>query len=775
MANIVREYRKGPTYRSGNIAEDKVKKEFKFLNINYGTEYSGKEKQDYLNYTYDALKDFADILNVPTDLFSLKTKEGVKADLTFGSSNKSYKNFVVTKEGNVVRSWYHFLDKYLGNEYSLDTGLANNINVNFNDEIGIATKELLRTLKTKEGTPMSVVNEELTEVQRNLDELLDSLPVKDNTELEKIIEIEDAREKFINELSTDSLNAMFEVYEKYKVALGPLKNKIIKEFANAVKYSRKSNSTLSNDLVDTDYYASAKKLDGNKKFYSTNLELLSYAISLYIDNKLRQQGNYNNFLTLPKKNEDLSFTAQESFIFFEAIEKYLSVILDYVVDKVCIEEDIEIPEAPEVMEQRTENIEKELEDDKGKFKLTYFKELAVKEGLKIDRNRTEKSVSSCYYLNFDDSYIKYIRVAVYNHPKDKNHCINIYQGDNGDTKTGYWWDGPLDYVALVKHLKEIELKGADANFEKFKLTSFKEACKANKLSVDTSETPIENGKYRIGFINTFLKDIVVDVKMNTEETKEKELIIHTINSEIKHSWRGPLDYNILIRKLIHINKTGIEEIETQKAKVETERNKLIQQYKDTKAEMLRDKKDNGKSRSRRTLDTIIKETTFESTKDLRDLMQKYVNMRKYPTVRPLTPPNVVNVLYEKTSNIDGVPFEVQFNTIPEKKITGNAKNWCLVDDNHLVVLSRSQYNKQLEGIIEGFVHSKMKRKNYNKSQKEMLTETLVFMLCRTLNLDVRTYCMNNNFERLCKSQPENISSFMKTAFNLYDKIANYIG
>ena len=772
MGNIVREYRKGPNYRSGNITEDKVKNEFKFLNINYGTEYSGKEKQDYLNYTYDALKDFADVLNVPADLFSLKTKEGVKSDLTFGNSNKSYKNFVVTKEGNVVRSWYHFLDKYLGNEYSLDTGLANNINVNFNDEIGIATKELLRTLKTKEGTPISVVNEELAEVQRNLDELLDSLPVKENTELEKIIEIEDAREKFINELSTDSLNAMFEVYEKNKVALGTLKNKIIKEFANAVKYSRKSNSSLSNDLVDTDYYASAKKLDGNKKFYSTNLELLSYAISLYIDNKLRQQGNYNNFLTVSKKNEELSFTPQESFVFFEAIEKYLTTVLDYVVDRVCIDDEIEVVDTPAVTEQRTENIEKELEDDKGKFKLTFFKELAVKEGLKIDRNKTEKSVSSCYYLNFDDSYIKYIRVAVYNHPKDKNHCINIYQGENGDTKTGYWWDGPLDYVALVKHLKDIEIKGADANFEKFKLTSFKEACKANKLPVDTSETPIENGKYKIGFINTFLKDIVVDVKMNTEETKEKELVIHTLNSEVKHNWKGPIDYNILIRKLIHINKTGIEEIEAQKTKLETERNKLIRQYKDTKAEMLRDKQ--GKV-GKKTLDDIIRETNFESTKDLRDIMQKYINMKKYPTVRPLTPVNLVNVLVERTSNIDGVPFEVQFGTIPEKQIKGNAKNWCLLDDNHLVVLSRSQYNKQLEGVVEGFVNSRMKRKNYNKTQKEMLTETLVFMLCRSLNLDVRTYCMNNNFERLCASNSENISSFMKSAFNLYDKMINYIG
>ena len=90
-------------------------------------------------------------------------------------------------------------------------------------------------------------------------------------------------------------------------------------------------------------------------------------------------------------------------------------------------------------------------------------------------------------------------------------------------------------------------------------------------------------------------------------------------------------------------------------------------------------------------------------------------MKKYPTVRPLTPVNLVNVLVERTSNIDGVPFEVQFGTIPEKQIKGNAKNWCLLDDNHLVVLSRSQYNKQLEGVVEGFVNSRMKRKNYNKN------------------------------------------------------------
>ena len=72
MANEkLRGYRRGIPYRTGDVKEDVVLKEFKFKGIEYGVGYAENDKKRYLNYTYDALKDLSAILNMPSKVVSL--------------------------------------------------------------------------------------------------------------------------------------------------------------------------------------------------------------------------------------------------------------------------------------------------------------------------------------------------------------------------------------------------------------------------------------------------------------------------------------------------------------------------------------------------------------------------------------------------------------------------------------------------------------------------------------------------------------------------------
>ena len=72
MADVTRKYRVGPDVRTGDITEDKFKKEFKFSNIYYNENgYTPKERQNILNYTYEGLLDLKDVLSVPSNLFPL--------------------------------------------------------------------------------------------------------------------------------------------------------------------------------------------------------------------------------------------------------------------------------------------------------------------------------------------------------------------------------------------------------------------------------------------------------------------------------------------------------------------------------------------------------------------------------------------------------------------------------------------------------------------------------------------------------------------------------
>jgi hypothetical protein len=88
--------------------------------------------------------------------------------------------------------------------------------------------------------------------------------------------------------------------------------------------------------------------------------------------------------------------------------------------------------------------------------ITELKNSLNKVGIEIEDITEERN--GCLYVDIKDSNINWLRFAIEYNDKQKNHCVNIYQGEHGDTKNGYWWDYELNYDELANDLLQYHNK-----------------------------------------------------------------------------------------------------------------------------------------------------------------------------------------------------------------------------------------------------------------------------------------------------------------------------
>ena len=773
----LRGYRRGIPYRKGNVTENDFLSEFKFKGVKFNNEYTEAEKRYYLNNTFDALKDLSMILNVSPETLSLLNKNGEKPDLVFGKTDKSYSNLVISKGGNIAQTWIKYLDAFIGNSVGLSDGLCNFIlsyPISDSDVCVEKLKSLLNTLKYKEKVinEMDITSDRLEEYRDRLSELLNNMPFKERDDYNKIAVIEDSRAKFIKELSPESLEYMLFMFTSNGLFLGDLKE----EVTNLFDLVEKEKSDLIRDvkkdaIVQTDFYKSVKSLNGD------DLYLFEKAVNSYVSYKLKELSAYNNFL-VDYNEENVIISDEESLIFYPEIEKFFIEVLPVISEKVHIE-----PEEEEIVESLDEttvesNIERVLAQDKGKFKLTLFKKLAKEAGFKVSQSKTEKIADSTIYLiDFEGSYIKYIKPHIFNNPSETGHCINIYCGESGDTKQGYWWDNELNYTDLVHFLSEIEetakqeaIKKIEKN--KFKLTWFKDTCIKVGLKADKLESPVVNNRYVIAFKNNYIQYVYAPVYLKVDDEKEQFIKIKTLREEIYHTWKGELVYKDLIIKMKEIEKQG-------NMILEEEAIKLKEKFEKEKAETLNKienvKKEYNKHilRQKEEFNSIINCEGLRDTKELRDKMLKYIAFKQYHLNYPSNFDNVRSVLQNNVFEKDGIQFIVEQAIIPEKSLKGKSKAWTSILNSHIKIQRRAEDKKQLEALIESFVEMKLLSKNYSKTQKQMYSEALTFMLCKVCDLDVRTYCNSQIFEKFVHSGDANISGYLNRSFKLFDSLLVY--
>ena len=70
-----------------DVSADELRDTFGFKGVNFGNYVTQKERQDFLNYTYDSLYDLAELLNLPPKALSLNGQLGI----AFGAQGRGGK------------------------------------------------------------------------------------------------------------------------------------------------------------------------------------------------------------------------------------------------------------------------------------------------------------------------------------------------------------------------------------------------------------------------------------------------------------------------------------------------------------------------------------------------------------------------------------------------------------------------------------------------------------------------------------------------------------
>ena len=109
------------SYRTGDITAQEFMDTFGFRGVEFGNWINQKERQDRLNFGYDALKDLAMILEIPDKAISLNGElgfafgsRGNRGAMAHYEPNKIVIN--LTKEngsGTIAHEWWHAFDNYL--------------------------------------------------------------------------------------------------------------------------------------------------------------------------------------------------------------------------------------------------------------------------------------------------------------------------------------------------------------------------------------------------------------------------------------------------------------------------------------------------------------------------------------------------------------------------------------------------------------------------------------------------------------------------------------
>ena len=152
--------RSGEKRITEDITPEQFQDRFGFYGVEFGNWVNGSQRQNFLNETYTALLDLADVLKVPPKALSLNGT----LSLRFGSNGRGGKNAAaahyepdlkainLTKmagAGCLAHEWFHALDNYLGKigRYSMATENVGDYSSEYREELKTAIKTLRQTIK----------------------------------------------------------------------------------------------------------------------------------------------------------------------------------------------------------------------------------------------------------------------------------------------------------------------------------------------------------------------------------------------------------------------------------------------------------------------------------------------------------------------------------------------------------------------------------------------------------------------------------------------------
>lgn len=443
-------------------------------------------------------------------------------------------------------------------------------------------------------------------------------------------------------------------------------------------------------------------------------------------------------------------------------------------------------------------------DTTEKFQLTAFKELCRKSGLKVDFGTTPEENGN-YIINFKKGYIKYIETKIMLDKVAKGQVISIYSSVSGSEKTEFSWNGELNYEKLVKRLVVIEKELTEKDSINKAADKAKDVLDYTKLDAPDELSPAQKEFQSMLMAAQDIREVAkkrgLRLKLNESDatitlyhgtSKENANKIkrtgfnpqtHFSHAKTKTGYQddGPEYYARSKNKdgevlVIHADARAVDFVEgtggffAPKGLIfkggvwkEREANRPIEQPVVPIAEKPK-------------VAVEIKPQIAKGIKDhkeLRNILNDYIGQLNIKTPYAVSFGHILSVLQYNLTVKYKINLPIIRRVIPEDKVQGNSKVWAYDANYNLCIQNSAEDRKKAEGVIEGVVNGLLTKAGYTGLKRSMLREGLTHMICRTYNLDVRTYLTGVGFDRTIKAGDTNVNNYISQVVALYKETIKY--
>ena len=313
--------RNGKDYRNNkNITGEDMMQTFNFKGGEFGNWLNENDRQQSLNYGYDALLDLSKALSIPPTDISL----GGKLSIAFGSRGSGNalahyeplrKVINLTKmkgAGSLAHEWGHALDDFIGKELGLNGFFTENYR--YSDPSSEIIKDIIETMQYKMISGDEMTNKQIQDYEKHINKTKNvinsffpeehltkkQLQLKDKLIQDLIDNAEKNNEKIYDYISTgEGIKEIDELSNLRKQTVGRVisrDEKInIAHLQNSIFH--KKNQIGKPVRVKTDFYQNSIKFDDmysktEHGYWQSKIEMFARAFACYVSDKLGCKSDY---------------------------------------------------------------------------------------------------------------------------------------------------------------------------------------------------------------------------------------------------------------------------------------------------------------------------------------------------------------------------------------------------------------------------------------------------------------------------------------------------
>lgn len=313
--------RTGEDYRNNeDITGEDMLNTFNFKGGEFGNWLNENDRQQSLNYGYDALLDLSKALSIlPTDI-SL----GGNLSIAFGSrgSGSALAHYEPLREvinltkmkgaGSLAHEWGHALDDIMGKQLGLKGFLTENFR--YSDSSSEIIKDILETMKYKLASGPEIIAKQQKEYEEQINRvtnLVNTFFPKEYLANEQIETKDKLIQQLINNADESSKNLLNyikhgignkEINELSNLRKQTVGRVISKDDRNQIAYAQNTLSIKKEQIgkaerIKTDFYKNSIKFDEiysktDQGYWQSSVEMFARSFACYVEDKLNYKSDY---------------------------------------------------------------------------------------------------------------------------------------------------------------------------------------------------------------------------------------------------------------------------------------------------------------------------------------------------------------------------------------------------------------------------------------------------------------------------------------------------